>query len=206
MNLTLRPHFKRPPAPRHADPVARALLELMGTRDPALRLHSEGVARITVALAATLGLPSQTVERMHTAALLHDVGKLGVRRAVLQKPGPLSSDECALVRRHPVWGHHTLSGLGLRREARWVLHHHEQPDGRGYPYGLRDGEIAIEARILHVADAFEALTVDRPYRTALSEDEALATIADGAETEFDAASVAALEAVVAGQAMAQGRA
>src|SRR4051794_19499824 len=201
MNLNLLPDLKRAPIARRGDPAARALLDLIGARDPALRAHSEGVAQTAAAIATTLGLPLHRGDRLRTAAVLHDVGKLGVPGSVIHKPGPLTAREYALLRRHPVWGFRIVSAIGLRREARWVLQHHERPDGRGYPHGLRDGEIAVEARILHVADAFAALTEDRPYRRALSDHDALATIADGAETEFDSASVAALEEVVAGQAV-----
>jgi HD-GYP domain-containing protein (c-di-GMP phosphodiesterase class II) len=142
-----------------------------------------------VSIAAAFGLPAR---RLRTAALLHDVGKLGVPRSVIRKPGPLTADEYELIRRHPVFGFHIVDGIGLEREARWVLHHHERPDGRGYPDGLRDREIPVEASILHVADAFDALSSDRPYRPALTRADALDTIAEGSETEFDAACVAAL--------------
>jgi putative nucleotidyltransferase with HDIG domain len=195
MNLTLLLSCKRAPIPRRGDPAVRALLDLIGGRDPSLRRHSEAVARISVAVAEALELPPHRGDRLRSAALLHDVGKLAVPSAVIQKPAPLTADEYAVVRRHPVWGFHIVDAIGLTREARWVLHHHERPDGEGYPDGLRAGEIAAEASILHVADAFDALTADRPYRSALSYEAALATIADGAGTEFDPACVAALEAV-----------
>jgi putative nucleotidyltransferase with HDIG domain len=166
-----------------------ALLDLIELQDPALRRHSESVASIAVAIAGSLGRPAA---RLRTAALLHDVGKLGVPRSVILKPAPLTPAEYELIRRHPVTGFHIVDGIGLEREARWVLHHHERPDGHGYPDGLRDQEIPVEASILHVADAFDALTSDRPYRSALTVTEAFDTIADGAETEFDATCVAGL--------------
>jgi polar amino acid transport system substrate-binding protein len=196
MTLNLLPDVKRAPLPDHGDPAARALLDLMAMHDPGLRLHAEGVARVAVAVARALGLTPQRGERLRTAALLHDIGKLGIPSSVIQKPAPLTEREYGLVQRHPIWGFHILLGIDLKREARWVLHHHERPDGCGYPDRLRDGEIPFEASILHVADAFDALTTDRPYRTALSAAEALATIADGAETDFNAACVTGLEAAI----------
>jgi putative nucleotidyltransferase with HDIG domain len=190
MNLNRFPNYR----------TTVALLELIEAHDAELRAHSQAVARHAVAIAATLGVPYR---RLRTAALLHDVGKLGVPRSLIQKPAALSAAEYELIRRHPVLGFHIVDGLGLEREARWVLHHHERPDGRGYPYGLRDREIPVEAGIIHVADAYDALTSDRPYRPALAPSDALETIAEGSETEFDAGCVAALMDVLSRSALPQ---
>jgi HD-GYP domain-containing protein (c-di-GMP phosphodiesterase class II) len=197
MNLTLLMTCPTVPISQGGDPAVRALLDLMRAHDPALRRHSEGVAGIATAVAAALGVPAYRGSRLRTAALLHDVGKLGVPRPLLLKPGPLTASEYATVTRHPLWGFHIVRCIGLEREARWVLHHHERPDGHGYPHGLRDGEIPLEASVLHVADAFDALITDRPYRAAVAVPAALAAIEAGAETEFDPACVAALAEAVA---------
>jgi HD-GYP domain-containing protein (c-di-GMP phosphodiesterase class II) len=169
-----------------------SLLELMSSRDPALRLHSEQVARMAVWIGLELSLPPLRLEVLRRAALLHDVGKLAVPDSILQKPGPLTQGEHAVVMRHVEWGYRIVSGIGLRREAHWVLHHHERPDGRGYPHRLSGDQIPTASRILHVADAFDALTAARPYRAALGPDDALAEIQAGTGTDFDFDCVAAL--------------
>jgi putative nucleotidyltransferase with HDIG domain len=175
----------------------QSLLDLMAARDPSTRSHSIAVADLSVAIATALGVAQPQVRRVRTAALLHDVGKLGLPDAVLHKPAPLTEAEYALVERHPVWGHEIALGIGLGREALWILHHHERPDGRGYPHGLQGRAIPLESRILHVADAFDALTSDRTYRPAMTRRRALGAIVDGAGCDFDPECVAALTAAAA---------
>ena len=174
------------------DPGVRALLELLDERDRGLRRHSEAVAQISVAVAGELGLTERQRETLRRAALLHDVGKLAIPDAVLRKPGPLDVRERVMIESHPVWSHRITLAMGWVHESCWVLHHHERPDGRGYPHGLRRGQIAIESRILHVADAFDALTTDRPYRPAQTRTQALRILLSGAGTEFDPDCVAVL--------------
>ena len=179
-----------------ADPTSVcALLDLLEERDPGLRAHSEAVARMSVLIAAWLGLPAEHCERLRRAALLHDVGKLAIPDAILRKPGPLESGEFELIQSHPVWSHRIMLAMGWIDESCWVLHHHERPDGRGYPHGLRGDQTPIEPRILHVADAYDALTAERPYRAAMSSDDAFEIVVRSAGTDFDAACVTALAGV-----------
>jgi diguanylate cyclase (GGDEF)-like protein/putative nucleotidyltransferase with HDIG domain len=162
--------------------------------------HSENVATYATALGKALGLEPERIVALRRAALLHDIGKLTVGEEVLAKPGPLNSEEFGQIWRHPVVGAKILSHAGLEEEARWVRHHHERVDGEGYPTGLRGGEIPLEARILFVADAFEGMTADRPYRASRSVDDALDEFRANAGSQFDRKVVAALcELVAAGE-------
>jgi HD-GYP domain-containing protein (c-di-GMP phosphodiesterase class II) len=125
------------------------------------------------------------VQRIRAAGVLHDLGKLGVADAILKKPGPLTDDEWIEMRRHPELGARILDHANLRDISGWVLAHHERIDGKGYPSGLAGEAIPLEARILAVADAYEAMTADRPYRTALGHDAARDELLAGAGTQFD---------------------
>jgi HD-GYP domain-containing protein (c-di-GMP phosphodiesterase class II) len=172
----------------------QALAAAIEERDHYTHEHTQQLVRLARGVAMMLGLAADHVDRIAHAALLHDVGKLAVPDSILQKPGPLTEDERAMVTHHVEWGYRIVRSIGLTREARWVLHHHERPDGRGYPHGLSGDQIPVASDILHVADAFDALTADRPYRAALPADEALETIEAGAGTEFDSECVDALAA------------
>ena len=134
------------------------------------------------------------------AGLLHDVGKIGVADAILQKPGPLRPDERRAMAEHVNIGHAILDLAELPVEAGWVLHHHERYDGKGYPERLRAGKIPLEARIIAVADAYEAMTGSRPYRAAVSADEALTELQENVGTQFDGRCVHALVDVIRGTA------
>ena len=137
-----------------------------------------------------------TVER---AALLHDIGKLAIPRAILEKPGPLSAQEWEVVRRHPVLGEAVVHALSPDAEVeRLVRHHHERWDGRGYPDGLAGERIPLGARVIAACDAFDAMTSTRAYRPARATVPALAEIARGAGSQFDAAAAAALVMAVDG--------
>ena len=162
-----------------------ALAVAVDARDPHTHQHSQTVARYAAALAAQLGLDGDRVEEVRIAGLLHDVGKVGVPDAVLQKAGPLTEGEWVEMRRHPEIGARILVHPGLTAVREWVLRHHEQPDGRGYPDGLAGSQIPLEARILAVADAYEAMTADRPYRQGLSPQTARAELEDGRGSQFD---------------------
>jgi diguanylate cyclase (GGDEF)-like protein len=161
------------------------LAEAIDIRDSGSTAHSRTVGRYAELVAREIGLPAEHVERIHTAGLLHDVGKIGVSDLILTKPGPLDAEEWREVRRHPEIGGRLLSHAEFDDLRTWVLAHHERPDGRGYPNGLAGDEIPLEGRILAVADAYEAMTSDRPFRAALSEDEARAELEDGIGTQFD---------------------
>jgi len=154
-------------------------------RDASTHDHSSTVARYAAAIAAQLGLPGDSVERVRIAGLLHDVGKVGIPDSILLKPGKLTDEEWTEMRRHPEIGARIIASPGLADVREWVLRHHERPDGRGYPDGLQRSQIPIEARILSVADAYEAMTADRPYRRALSESTARSEILSGRGSQFD---------------------
>jgi HD-GYP domain-containing protein (c-di-GMP phosphodiesterase class II) len=131
------------------------------------------------------------------AGLLHDIGKIGVPDSILSKPGPLTADEWAQVRAHPEIGANLLTAPGLADVRAWILAHHERPDGTGYPFGLRGDAIPLEARILAVADAFEAIQADRSYRPGRPQAEAIAELRRCSGSQFDPEVVEALVPVVA---------
>jgi diguanylate cyclase (GGDEF)-like protein/putative nucleotidyltransferase with HDIG domain len=176
--------------------AAMLLAETLDLRDVATARHSETVGRYAEQIADELGLEADQVERVRVAGVLHDIGKLGISDAVLLKPGGLSLSEWEEIRRHPEMGARILEHANLRDVATWVLAHHERIDGAGYPHGLAGESIPLEGRILAVADAYEAMTADRPYRRALSEGEARAELLRGAGSQFDADVVAAFMRVL----------
>ena len=171
--------------------AAMLLAETLDLRDVATARHSETVGRYAERIADELGLAPDQIERVRVAGVLHDIGKLGISDAVLLKPGGLELSEWEEIRRHPEMGARILEHANLRDVASWVLAHHERIDGGGYPHGLAGDSIPLEGRILAVADAYEAMTADRPYRRALAEAEARAELVRGAGTQFDADVVAA---------------
>lgn len=155
-------------------------------RDPEIAGHARRVTELAVRLAEALGAGPRRVEAIRRAGPLHDIGKLAVDPAILRKPGALAPDELAVIRTHPVVGERMLKGIrSLRGALGCVLHHHERWDGRGYPYGLGGDAIPFEARILAVADAYDAMTSDRPYRPAMSHDEAVTEVERCAGSQFD---------------------
>jgi putative nucleotidyltransferase with HDIG domain len=168
-----------------------ALFVLMRTlqrRSVVTAHHCVRVARYATAMAEALGLSEQQVRRVECCGLLHDVGKLGISRDVLDKPGPLDPLEWRLMRTHTQIGVRVLQTHGrLASILPAVAMHHERFDGRGYPYGAKGTDIPLEARILAVCDAYDTMTSNRPYRQALSADEALDRIEAGAGTQFDPA-------------------
>jgi HD-GYP domain-containing protein (c-di-GMP phosphodiesterase class II) len=145
-------------------------------------------------MAAELGFEQQHVFKLRLAGLLHDVGKIGVPDSILQKPGPLTEEEYAVMKTHPALGAHILGAAERRAEANWVLRHHERPDGKGYPNGISD--VPLEASIIAVADAFEAMISQRPYREPRPVEEALEELSRCSGTQFDPRCVAALERVL----------
>jgi putative nucleotidyltransferase with HDIG domain len=155
-------------------------------RDPYTRGHSVRVTKIAEAIARQLGWDEERLELLYLGGPLHDVGKLGVSEEVLAKPGRLDDRELAQIREHPKLGARILLRVAaLRGALPYVLYHHERWDGGGYPSGRAGEEIPLEARVLAVADAFDAMTSDRPYRQALDLDEALAEVERCAGTQFD---------------------
>jgi len=162
--------------------------------------HSERVALLSRLLAKEAGYPEQLVERVYMAGLLHDVGKIGIPDRILQKPQALTDEEFDVMKRHAQLGHEIVMAAERPIEAGWILHHHERIDGNGYPSGLAGEQIPLESRIILVADAFEAITADRPYRQHSSIEQALAELRRHAGSQFDPACVDALRRVIAGEA------
>jgi diguanylate cyclase (GGDEF)-like protein len=162
------------------------LAEAVDLRDAGSAAHSDTVGRYAEMIAAELGLDDDRVERIKLAGILHDIGKVGVPDSVLQKAGPLDEAEWEEIQKHCELGSRLLSGAGLEDIAGWVLAHHERPDGTGYPAGLSGSEIPPEARILAVADAYEAMVGDRVYRMGIGPERAREELEQGAGTQFDA--------------------
>jgi putative nucleotidyltransferase with HDIG domain len=165
------------------------LLELtraVETAHPWTEGHSGRVAELALAVGRALGWSEDELETVSTGALLHDVGKLSLSTEVLGKPGPLSGAEIEAVRRHPVAGARLVRAIpAARRALPVVLHHHERWDGTGYPGKLVGPATPVEARLIALADAYDAMVSVRPYRAALSHDAALGEIARCAGTQFD---------------------
>jgi diguanylate cyclase (GGDEF)-like protein len=173
-----------------------SLAEALDLRDTGTAAHSRTVGRYCGLIANELELPDERAKRIEVAGVLHDIGKIGLPDAILQKPGRLGRNELAEIRTHPEIGAQVLSGRGLEDLRGWVLAHHERPDGKGYPTGLTDADIPLEAKILAVADAYEAMTADRVYRERLGAKAARSELLRCAGTQFDTRVVAAFMAVL----------
>lgn len=155
-------------------------------RDPYTGGHLWRVSRYARLLGEAAGLPAADVARVSLGGFLHDLGKIGIPDAVLRKAGTLNDDEYAIVRTHPELGWRMLSGHPLAELVEAAVYsHHERPDGKGYPRGLRDGEIHQDARIVGICDAFDAMTSSRPYRSGMSRGQALAIIRSQSGSQFD---------------------
>jgi len=174
-----------------------ALVNTVEARDPYTRGHSERVGRYAAAIAREMGLPADEVERVQVGGLLHDIGKIGISDAILYKPGQLTDDEHESMKEHPAIGAHIVEGIErLAHVVPIIYAHQERYDGSGYPEGLRGEEIPLAARIVAVADAFEAMTAERPYKPAMEPAEALRLLQEGAGTRWDPQVVDALVRVV----------
>jgi HD-GYP domain-containing protein (c-di-GMP phosphodiesterase class II) len=158
--------------------------------------HAVGVAELVLEMVDRLQLQGRIRSAAIQGALLHDVGKLAIEESILAKPGPLDSEERRRLARHPVEGERLVRGAVSDDVCDVVRAHHERWDGTGYPYGLLGDEIPLAARLVAVADAFQAMLEDRPYRSALTTSEALDELSACAGSQFDPACVAALVAVV----------
>jgi len=176
--------------------AAAALAKAVDTRDAYTGSHSERVAALAAKIAEQLGLAQEEVELTRLAASLHDLGKLAIPEEILRKPDALSSAEWIVLQRHPQIGHRMLESLGVDPIADWVLHHHERWDGGGYPAGLAGERIPLGARIIFVADAFDAMTSNRLYRDPLSREDAYLEVERCQGTQFDPEVVQAFLAVV----------
>jgi diguanylate cyclase (GGDEF)-like protein/putative nucleotidyltransferase with HDIG domain len=177
--------------------VALDLAEAVDLRFSGSARHCETVGRYAEMMARELGLSEQRVGRVRLAGMLHDIGKVAVPDRILRKQGPLDEDELAVIRRHPELGAQILEHPSLADVRAWVSAHHERPDGRGYPLGVSGEELTLEARILAVADAYEAMTSDRSYRDSIGHAAAQAELERCAGSQFDARVVHAFLAALA---------
>jgi len=163
-----------------------SLANAIDAKSPWTKGHSERVMRVAAGIAAELGLPDDEVERVRLAGLLHDIGKIGIMEALLEKPEELDEEEFPPIRLHPEKGVAILEPIAqLRHVLPAILHHHEFYDGSGYPHGLAGGDIPLEARIIAVADSFDAMVADRPYRKGLSIGEAVEELVRCSGSQFD---------------------
>ncbi len=170
------------------DPAVKPLLVLTQTleeRYSDLAHHGHSVAGYCALVAQELGLHPDAVERVALAGELHDVGKVGIADEILRKPEPLSTEEWKQVMRHPQIGADLLVSSNLDDIAEWVLAHHERPDSSGYPHGADDAEIPLEAKILAVADAYDAMRTERVYRRGYTHPEAAEELRKCAGSQFD---------------------
>lgn len=181
--------------------TVKAMATAIDNKDPYTRGHSERVARFSVAIARRLGLSEEEVEKIRISALLHDVGKIGVDDRILKKPAPLTDEEFELMKQHPLKGYRIMSQIPAMRDfLPGIYMHHERLDGLGYPQGLSGDEIPLQARIIAVADSFDAMTTERPYQRAMSAEAALDLIESFVGTRYDGQVVQALiEAYRGGQ-------
>jgi putative nucleotidyltransferase with HDIG domain len=179
-----------------AGAVVRDLAEALDLRFSGSARHFETVGRYAEMMAEELRLPEERMARIRLAGILHDIGKVAVPDAILHKPGKPTEEEWATIRRHPELGAQILEHPSLADVRRWVAAHHERPDGKGYPLGLSGTTIPLEARILAVADAYEAMTSDRSYRASIGHEEARAELQRFAGSQFDQAVVEALRTVL----------
>ena len=171
--------------------AAASLAKAVDARDTYTGSHSTRVAELSAWIAHRLGLDREHIELTRLAGSLHDLGKLAIPEEILRKPGPLTDPERLVLQRHPEIGHRMLESLGVDPVAEWVLHHHERWDGTGYPERLHGEEIPLGARIIFVADAYDAMTSDRAYRGRLTPREAIEELERCSGTQFDPEIVAA---------------
>ncbi len=181
--------------------TVKALAAAIDGKDPYTRGHSERVSRFSLAMGERLGLPDDEMEKLKISALLHDVGKIGIDDSILKKPAALTDEEYEIMKGHPQKGYKIMSQIPAMKDFLPGMYmHHEMMDGRGYPQGLSGDQIPLQARIVSVADTFDAMTTDRPYQSAMKFDDALALIKKFVGTRYDGVVVAALiEACESGQ-------
>jgi HD-GYP domain-containing protein (c-di-GMP phosphodiesterase class II) len=177
--------------------AAKNVVRFVDAKDPTTANHSETVSALAAAIGTEMGLDENMVDQLALAGLLHDIGKIGIPDSLLQAPRALTDAEAETIKAHPALGYSLLEGLGISPIDEWILHHHENWDGTGYPDRLNSDEIPLGARIIRVADSFEAMTSTRPYREAQSLEYALSELRLYAGTHFDAVAVAAVEAHLA---------
>jgi putative nucleotidyltransferase with HDIG domain len=174
----------------------RMIAAAVDEKDPYTHGHSERVSRYSVLIARTLNLPQEEIDRIRISALLHDIGKIGIEDAVLKKPGKLTAEEYAVMKQHTQKGAAIAGRVAqLKDMVPGIELHHEWLDGRGYPYGLHHDEIPLMARIIAVADTFDAMTTHRPYQSAMEPAAAVEYILAQADKKFDGDCARALEEI-----------
>ncbi|MFZ5642080.1 MAG: HD-GYP domain-containing protein [Bacillota bacterium] len=167
-----------------------ALTTVIDAKDTYTRSHSKNVARYAVVLGRGLGVSSKELINVYNGAVLHDIGKIGIPDKILNKPGNLTPDEFEVIRNHPAIGAKLLEPINFLTELQSiVVYHHERYDGSGYPHGLKGESIPYTARIVGIADTWDAMTSHRPYRQALKTEEALRELEKGSGSQFDPAMV-----------------
>ena len=182
------------------DSTLEALMGALDSRDRETEGHSRRVSDYTVRLAQEVGLEGAEIATIRRGALIHDIGKMSIPDAILNKPGPLDAEERRIIQMHPVSGYEMLFGIPqLKDELSIVLAHHERWDGAGYPFGLAAEAIPLAARLFSVSDTFDAVTSERPYRPARSCEEAFRVIASEKGRQFDPAAVDAFQAIPPGE-------
>jgi HD-GYP domain-containing protein (c-di-GMP phosphodiesterase class II) len=173
-----------------------SLANALDARDPYTSGHSARVSEFACAIGRLLPLDRESLEQIRIGALLHDIGKIGISDQVLQKPGQLTREEFDIIKQHPSIGRRILEGVsGFEPYLASVELHHENWDGTGYPRGLAGEDVPLAARIIHIADAYDAMTSDRPYRRGMSHRRAMAILAECAGTQFDPHLVAAFQRI-----------
>lgn len=177
--------------------VAKEISDMVDTKDSYTKGHSERKAYYAASIALELGFGNREIEMMKISTLLHDIGKIGIEEELLQKPGKLNDIEFKTVKKHPLISERILTPAGFSGQILSAIRsHHESPNGKGYPDGLCEDEIPVEASIIKVVDAFSAMISNRPYRPALSFQDALTQLKESSGTEFDSKIVSAFQQVV----------
>ena len=181
-----------------------ALVQLLDLKDVTTGIHSSRLVSWAVNIAKLLGLSTEETRQIEIAAVLHDLGKIGIPDEILKKPATLTADEQTIMRKHPEYGWVVLKNIpGCQTASLLVLHHHETWDGQGYPAGLKGEHTPLGARIVAITDAFDAMTSDRCYRKGVTADHALATLEQFAGTQFDPAVVRLFADFIRAEGLAQ---
>ena len=191
-------------ARRHKEELITAFVSALEARDPYTRGHSRRVSEYAVRIAREMRLPPREMDLIREGAMLHDIGKIGITDAILHKPARLTDEEWARMQQHPAIGADIVADLALNGDVvEMIRSHHERCDGSGYPDALSAGQLKLSTRILAVADAYDAMTSDRPYRKGMSCAAALNELQAGAGAQFDRDVVAAMMRVMETEALAQ---
>ena len=163
-----------------------AFVETIEARDPYTKQHSASVSRYAMAIARANGCSQEEIAKLNVSGNLHDIGKIGIPDDILLKPGRLTDNEFEIIKKHPIIGSNIIGHLGMWTDEQDIIrHHHERFDGKGYPDCLKGEKIPLLARILSVADVYDALTTDRSYRKKMSDDVAVKIIRESAGSQFD---------------------